>query len=724
VADEFLIPKDGDLYRDFPAHSVWTKQHWADDWTYQTHLYCNSVRWGAGPVRPEAILQWEYGELMPAGTAEFAKFVRRELLGCYVKVPIEQGDGEDPLLWYGIITGDGRQQGGAMTFGEGDEAEKIKTGTQLLRAEGLDLLLLRTFLATSWVSTGGGGDRRIERGLTFNAPNQFSDQGNRTSGRGPQDSYLFASDLESACCWSTRDILEYLLAYLLPRDPLGLRVIRMKLSAGAKDVLPTWDRPVIKTQGRTLRSVINELCARERLLSWSLNVANEEPDALVELDVHSFLSEALTLPSGNTQQANPNLVELGLDKLDIEAAVDAQPVLHDSEHQRVEQVIVRGARKRAVCSFAHADGTLEADWLPADETDYETLPEAIAALSNLSERQGRMAAYRSEDRRARVFAWFRVPVDWDRYVGDGTGGDKIACAPVDEATGKLPELYLPELRFERGLLKEMLANQPERSPRTGLGPIALIKIETGEGDNPDLYAHVEQLTAYSGIEGKGQGAGQDFNCSLRVQPDAPGVIVKTGIAVAAEGTGQHDIAATDFTPISEINDRTPVLDWQTMIITAMFELDEYVEQRWPASKQIPADRDVARLVYVDLGDRARLDWLHPGAVIGVLDGQLQYLTALGYPADGTYVRDDCDAMKDLARFVYEWYGRARQAFTLNLQQLSGIVHVGDLITTIGSDETGPPEEVNALVTGVFCDLLAGTTTVTTAYAELDPVQLF
>lgn len=718
MAEELLIPSEGDLYRDAPAHTVSTRQHWADEWTVQQYLYANWMGCGSGPVLSQAELQWEYGQQKPAGAAALQQYDRKVLLGHYVKIEIPQVGEEPTLTWYGQITDDARRRAGTPI----DAGWRSEQGTQILTAEGLELHLERTFVNSAYIDHASGEPKKLGRGLTFNNPNTFQDTGNRSlvlsMGEGFA-SYTFAKHLNAATWWSTRDIIEYLLAFHPPKDIEGAAIVQWQLSDSAKRVLPGWDRPVVRTQGRSVRSIILELLDRRRLLSWRVIVVQGSP----QLDVFSFNGQDLVLPSGNTQTGNQNQTTL-----DFDLAVDVQALLRDAARQKVEQVIVRGARKRAVVSLSYRDGTLEADWDADDQSDYEAGPVEISELDP-DEQQRRVLEFRAEDRFARVFSWFCLPWDWDGQVGDGTGeSEKTYFFPAAEAEGfdgidrrpvappskpldderNQETFYLPELRFERYLPKELMQDAaPTDSPQTVPPPIAVIKVEDYR-DESVSYQHIERLGDCAGLELIDDGAGRKWSASLRVQPHAPGVIIKV------HGGHQHLIAREDFTPLPEI-DYDGTLDWQDLAVTVMLQLDSYVEQKYPADQDVARPLDVARVIYRDLGDRARLDWQHPGALLGLLHGVPMYETA-----DGRWLCDDREQMADWARLVYEWYGVDRQAFTLILKQLSGIVDVGELITQIGADDTA--EEVNTVVTGITWDLLTGTTRITTAYAELDPVQ--
>ena len=726
MAETLLIPSNGDLLRTAPAHTVYTKEHWQDDWEEREHLYANGVRWVSGPVRSDVTLEWRYGIGKPAGTTDYATYTPQDLLGHYVRVDIQQEATEPVLRWYGVISEDADRREGAMII----SSARVKTGRQVLVAEGIDVLLQRAFCVTSAVRVAGGGQKEIKRGLTFNDPNTFDDTGNRSqSALPPLNTHVFASDLDDAKWWSTKDILEYILAFLAPKVA-GFNLTHYRLSDNAKAILPTWDRPVLRSQGRNLRSMINELCDRRRNLSWRLVVVSETPGSEIELDVFPFNAQPLTLPSGEVAPANKNLKTL-----DFDLAVDVQAMLRQSEHDRVDQVVVRGARKRAVVTLSKQDDTLETDWRTEDQADYETLPFSdVDDVDDLDRKQARMAKYRAEDKLVRVFSYFRLPPDWDGKVGDGRQSSSYPKSPFApaEKDGSPQTFYWPEMRFERHLPKELaasLGNTPAGSPKTDLPPLCLIRLLDSDVDFSTgtlRWAHIERLAVDAGSERVGDG-GRKWSGSLRMRNAAPGVEIKLHGTKAGEGEGQHLISGgSDFTPIEEINDKPTDLDWKTIILTVMFQMDQFAEERYPELESTP-DLESPRIVYVDLGDRARMDWVHQGAVRTLIDGVPQYGfgSTLGpYPGtEGEWIRDDSKKMKDLAKFLFEtWYGTTRKAFAIDLKQLSGILEVGDLLTKIGADET--LETVNACVTGVSMDLLANTTRIETGFAELDPVQYF
>ncbi len=692
----------------FP-HAVYARQSWADAWQSVTGLYANSVSWGSGSTIGEASLEREYGVGMPAGETVEAAYVPLDLLNWYVKVEIEQGTydddsdpdtpevARDPLTWYGVIVEDDQDRRGALST----DAGLVLSGNQMLRAVGMEYLLTKSIVNTSHcrryqVSTTT--EIELRRALTFNEHIDNKDASeNRTPTLGSQGVYLFTDDLAASGSndsWSTKNIVEYLLRYYEPKDGSGSARLAFTLTAAARQALPDWDAPEVEADGRSVFELLNELCDRRRNLSWKASVNTGEE---IEIDVFTFNENIITLPSGKSHAANPNPVVL-----DFDQSVDVRATLTDSASHVVDQVVVRGGYKRSCFSLsATDDGTLEADWDSADQTSYDAGPSGIGSLK-AEEHGKRLVVYRSADQFERVYACFRLPPDWDGQVGNGIGGAKYDAFPDDPDYGQ-EHVYLPRWRFERHLPIGLVENAPDDGRENPIPPIALVLVESG---TPDRYQHAEKL-ALIRMGDLDDGPGEKWSASLRIQKDTPGIIIKV------RGAPQYIMASGEFS--GTWTDITAEADWKTdLIITVMARLDSRVEVAYPAvASSAP---DVVRRVFIDVGDAARLDYVVQGTVKGIDDGELQHITAGEY--DGTnYIRDDRDAMRDLARVAAEWYGTPRQAFTFEIRQLTAVLEVGDLVTSVGTGDT--QEDVNSVVTRHTINLRNGRTTYVTAFAELD-----
>jgi len=197
--------------------------------------------------------------------------------------------------------------------------------------------------------------------------------------------------------------------------------------------------------------------------------------------------------------------------------------------------------------------------------------------------------------------------------------------------------------------------------------------------------------------------------------------------VRVSGAPQHAIAGTgSFTPV-DFSDSKAVIDWRTALAFTVYCLgDHYLEERWPQEPPdvppepeeedpdvVTGNGDYLRTLEIDFGDAAKLDYVAPGTIVAVKDGILQRST-------GGYVRDDRSRLNYLAQVAWSWYSQERQAITLRYKTITDVFALGMLVVSIGSGAT--LEAVNSPITSIEWDLVAGTTTITTGYGELDLLQ--
>jgi hypothetical protein len=120
-------------------------------------------------------------------------------------------------------------------------------------------------------------------------------------------------------------------------------------------------------------------------------------------------------------------------------------------------------------------------------------------------------------------------------------------------------------------------------------------------------------------------------------------------------------------------------------------------------------------LYINIGERARLDWMAANTVWDIQDGALKKTTT------GGPLRDDRNLCVQLAQLAYEWYGQSRAQVSMQTNRVEAPPNIGTLITTIG---TGAAQEtVNAVVSQVTFNLAAGTTNWSAGFEELDFTSL-
>jgi hypothetical protein len=743
MSGEITRPVNGDIFRTSPTVTVYTRPRWSAAWYLQSRMHCNRVRFGCSPEGSSAEFVVDLGAERTIDTPSILHHMERlEVLNYYVRVEILHSKFivDDPVelatylaehpgatvttdgfhtyvqdaaeFWYGIIVDDGGPRDGARYYAAAPEggvtpvAVRVLSGTQLLQAVGLEYIFDHVYIDKAYFEAPSAvvGSATLGQPITFNEPDNFADKGNRAAALSADNVYLFTEDLADAEYWSTKEIVKYLIEMFQPVDWDAVEHLPLSLTVNALATLPTWDRPIVRCEGRTLRDVLNQLCDRRRQLLWSITVdedVGEGENAAIKIDVANFVPETITLPSGETQEANANLRQI-----DFDEALDVSATLTESVRHKCEQVVVRGDKKRSCFSLAYDDGTLVSDWKAADETAYEDGPAELVGTTAEQTRQ--IIEYRRADRFRQVYSYFKVPDDWDYEVGNAEGSAASVGADELRINPDLQEdiewIYRPKLRFSRKLFRELSTTAATDSAQDAPVPFGVIVVEDGS------FRFIDKLAETDGMIDRGAGKGRCWSASLRMRDDCPGVIVKVS------GAQQLAIAESEFGGAAGTKELPRLLDWKDMIVTVAAELHANVEVKYPETADLAGTEvDAIKRVYVDVGDAGRLDYVVPSTVTDLDDGQLVR------DADGGYVRDDREWMEDLARYVYGWYGITRQAFQFSMKQILGLLKVGELITKIGSDDL--EETVNSVVVGVTYDFNQQTTTVDTAFSNLDPTSI-
>lgn len=747
----------GELLASVPAHTVKLKQHWSDPFAAQAWLYCDTAAKRAAPDKSSAILHYDYGWIVRPGAAAPVYYPPLSIDNWFVCVVIDQfdaaGNPTTPITWYGVVRERADDAYGTPLGNQNGQqnpgAARQPTGTQKFTCYGLEDLLYREALRSSTVENplflqqpGQPAEVDIGRPLVFNGgPGHSHDQltPNRSILPGVLGSSIFAGSLEAANCqsWATFDIVDYLLAYRTPRNFLNAINVPFLIDAVSGQFLPDWDQPRLAPKHESIGELLEKLISRKRLVGYyfdvdAANLQGSQALAPVTLYAFTFTAQNLSVPTqyynaaGDlvpgtaTIAANPDQVALDFDlATDVEYA-QLRRVLHD----QYDQVRVRGARKTSTFSVSFLDNDLVPDWdTTALESEYETAASTQPDYPLLNaQAQQRNHLWRSGERYLRVYRWFRLPWPGNGTAGNGEGTGLFSPVfPVDDQFTQLNTFYRPELlllpftglwsdKTYVGAPYAWLDIRPPNGRPERLRAMAFLKVTTADGTT--RYQPVEKLSDVLATDKHTLG-GAHFNCSLRMQDKAAGVILEV------HGQHQHAIAKTDFTPLTKPTgsvDITPPLDYRNnLIATVAAEHDHHAEGIWPPDAQVTGGVDYLRTLLIDLshleGHQAlRVDYLVPGTVVGIRDGVLQR-------SDGGYVRDDRGRLNATAQMAFQWYSQERQALELKIRFISGAFFIGQLITSIGSGAS--LQQVNTPVTSIVWDLLNGTTTVTTGYGELD-----
>ncbi len=724
--------------RRVPAVKVYTKAGWNDEWELEPRLYCDSVVFTANPDMATAHFTWRYGRLLQPGESTWTTAEPYDGLRDFVKVEIEDPDADDPeeerppILWYGILEQDSGQQKGILAAPAG---QQHKAGTQRLVAYGLDLMLARHVLRKSTVDYGNGIEGEVGRGLEFNplthssTPDQ-EEVGNRSPDLGEKLAYLFANELATAQLWSSLDIVEYLLAYQPPPNQVDEVVIPWELDSTTflGGTIPSFDKPRVPQQARTMRQLLDELLDRRRLLGYTVDVQPPTelvPDETIQLRCFTFAPEEIEY-EGHMIGANAEQISLVFDG---EAALESAIVRRASLEQ-VDQVVCQGDRAIACFTLvAGGDvitptGTLVPGWTSEQQTQYNAGASGTAGYGSLDiyRQQQLNDAARSVDKLKRVYAYWGLDPFWQGTVGD-VGVDTPYFPTSADDVNPLPH-YLPQLKFRSHLplktnydysgvrieMGTVLDHNPPGQKWEYLPPLVGIKIPHSSPERWQLVDRLSSSVEALSAPALGLEDGVKWAASVRMQDDWPGIVL------TVSGQPQHVLAKSDFEKLP-VDEDVSQFEWQDgMWATVAMDVDRHVEGQWPKP---PTSSECVRRLIVDLGDRYQQHYVAPDTVVGVDESGTKITSG------GGFIRDDAPRLEALARLIFEWYRTERASLELVLGYVTGRLKVGQLVTTIGAGDT--LQTVNSVVTMVkyeFSEAEAGAPTaarthVATQFAEFD-----
>lgn len=679
----------------FLPHAVYTKQLWADAWSLRPYLRAPEFTFACGPDMSSATLEYKYGNIMRHDAHDYAVFPPLDLSDRYVKIEVDGGP-----TWYGVVIGSGNDRGGEHVVG----ADEVVRGTQTFACRGLEFLLHRVTLDTSIVSNTNAAnfENTIDRAIGFNLgpgiASSVDKLANKHPAGGARGVPIFAETLNNANEWSAADVLEYLLAYHTPTDINGLDSLGWFASRARYLPILENHTPAMQVHGKTVFQVLNELIDRRRLMGWCVRVDpnNEHP----EIFVFTFNPNMIALEQG-VVPANFNPVNWDFDQ-------DNQVqkfVLATDDATRFDRVIARGEPAGGCFTISVQNSLLEPDWSTAQQTAYRAGATGDAAYAGLDswQRHDANQQARTKDSLKKVYRYFRVPPDFDGYVGFNAVWPQTFPVRNFLLSRKC---WWPGLRFQDRLplrtehdyqAVNAVTNAMKTSSKWEYQrPFAFFQ-ESGRAYFLDRMSRGEEVGTHI------ESSGRFWSASLRMQDDALGVIIDCG------GNPQHVIAKNTFTPIDadDETDYEAAIDYSYIYCTVFAEADGFVEERWPLNL---LNVDYVKELIINVPN-ARLDYLVPGTVIDIDDEGAAVTTV------GGFVRDDTDYLKTVARTAFEWYSSPRKSIRVTIRDLSETRTRGELVLAIGGANNA--EIVNSVVTNCTYDMRAGTATYITQFAELD-----
>lgn len=677
------------------GHKVYLRENWSDAWAEVDFLRATEVVWSTAPQTSRASLYWRAGwsPVGPDGNFRGAvDFLDRERW--FVKIELDtvtvRAGQPSKLEWYGSIEVDNTELGGVSP--PDNIPDPIAHGTQQLVCYGLEAFLQRHRLSSSsWLDVSAGQIvRTIDRPLTFNANGEKNKR--KINFVFPHFVSHEESNDTEADYWSTRDIVEYLLKYQTPKTKNGDAVPEFVLDSALRNLLPDWDRPVLRQERQTTWGLLTQLLSQSQLLGFYCEV-----DGLlnrVELKPFTFVGQTVTTTDGVVLE-NPTQWRMNLEEDD-----SASITKKKTSFEKVDRVRYVGARRRSCFTVSIADENFETRWLADRQTEYETGASNQAdyqslAVEDVHQKRQKNDTVRAQEKYDNVFARFGIVDDWDllSYDGSGDGDPNTDFKPVfpdDDDRLNIAKKYrvydreiyvLPTLPLLSGYEYHQFVAAPteiDDPPHRELTPQVFVKPE------PDVeeFVRLDRVATLGGYDSERT----DRSWSGEVFPIDRTRMVKVRI----HGREQHVWAFSDFVPLDV--DEVSNIDYQDARWTIAVADDRFCEGVYPAPANLPANAEIREHV-VYAGDDYRLDYLAPNTVVGVDPDDLSLQINTG----GGYIRDDRDTLTSKAEAAFAFMNKERVALAISTNMISTAVSRGDFVAEIGGEIT---YETNSVITEI------------------------
>lgn len=689
---------------------VYTKTTWAGAWVEQPLMEAHSVAVQAAPGHSSATLSWKYGATMQPvignrkADGKLTRIPRGDFLGNYVRIEFLN------QVWWGVIQ-DLEDDNHGLIDG------RIPKGLETYTAFGLTWFLDNGKPITQTKVKYVGGTHTIDRAIPFNGGTDGSQvrRKNSVAWKNYDTTEKCFTDrgvTTEPAAWTAAAAIGYILENFFPRNADGDELVPFVLADDADSFL-NYELPLVDYDGLTPWQLITRLVDHKRGLLLLTKVVDDE----VQLVVRSQNQTAITLPSGGTIPANPDLMTYNFDNaVNIKSAKVTSTLV-----RKYDQVICLGERAGSV--FTVRPGVnFEADWTDTQKTTYNAGASGLSGYSALStaDKAAANADRRAADDLERVFSWWRGSLTWNgRSATDPTSETPPFAFPEIDADGTVTtstgakvqrgglrvQDFLP---LRAGVDYTSAAITPDTDGTDDadadyLPPILLLKAAAIRASGDAGWVHGERLNA--GYDSESTKRQYNYSVDLQVREDSFGLIFKT------QGAPQHFLCRDLFTAVDG-SDSVPTNESLTSanwLATVYVQQDQFCRAQYPKQADLPA-LDLIRPLVLRF-ERAFLDYVVPGTVLGVKAGELQKTSA------GGFVRDDRKRLEDMARLAYAWHGQTRRILSLSFKGITSGFEVGHLITTIGSGSN--VREINTAITSVQYDLLGGSMSVQTQFAEMD-----
>lgn len=608
-------------------------------------MHCVQCVWNAAPTINSATLVRDYGRSIAPGETSLSTRTALDLTGHFVL--IEWGNDESGTnYWLGFIDSYSIEEDGPT------DGTVPASGRQSFACLGMDRILqVAPIRDCVWLEPGSDPAATLRGGSApdFNADGLPNRSASKVGG-----AYVFDA-VANAEYWSSRDIIEYLLTYHLPT--VDNVVGDLPWSLANNTIVPSWDRPLIYAEGKTIYNVVSELLDSRKLLGWAVGFDNT--DLLVV--PHSIAPSTVTLASTTfPANATQHTILYGADPL-------TRGNISFDRSDQVDQVIVRGAKRVSVCRLDYGD--LTADWASGDVDDYNAAASGETGYSNLDQVDQRQSNERIRRGPAleNVFARFKLVDEWDFTVKNASDEAENVFDPISGSSPYepyairfLPKLPLAPFTDYSGDISSLVGITGQSEP--------FISFEIPE--KTDKRVSIAEV-GESFVTMPDSGESIEFGITAEIEADR--------IFIRVDGAPQHLIAGVDFSPLASDQQFTDVFSYAKLHVTLAIEEDRYAEAAWPASL---SSADVIRRKVFHVGEAYRQIYIVPDTPVAIGWDDVEKTS------DGGYLVDDTETLTDLARLLHAYHSTVRNSLTLTSHRVTGLANIGDMVATANSTSIG------------------------------------
>ncbi len=648
--------------------SVQMKRKWDDPWQTELELEVDSWDVTESPARPQAHISYRYGKISDGrGPKESLDPLLLGRGGWFVRVmrPLT----EEEIVWaVGAIPAGFPLFSGVLMRPKDNRGDDFPgpTGADIGRCLGLDFLLERTEISTS-IFWDGLEVSTLKTALPFNIRDSKTNtlQGNRSTikhfggGAGRlQDSYVFSD--EDGELWTAHDVVEYLISQFSPVD------FNMQLagSTNLDQYVDAW-RPF-----KNIRQGLNAIINRTRGHSWRIKSTISSEFSAIPFDVTTlvitpaFRNDASG--GGVTLRGNRDTVDVSGTDVRIVGTIN----ISDDIQPQFDRLVLLGDPLINMETVDFSDGP------PAQITELWS--------SSLED------DFKAADKDGRKAAKFETV-----YRAFGLTTSLLNPGPTVQSDGTLTTDVTPTQSF---LGKTLLRNLPmlKTDDDGGTGP--------AEFRRPLLYVEMPDATfvPLDKLDTNQHGLAR---VTVKMLSGQMGVMLGGSAGKNhLYGLGHYAVGAPD----TEGDTVAPKFDFENIKATIAWASSERL--RVVAEFQRDNAAGIPRTKVIEVPG-AQAWWRAPGTTVDVVDGQP---VVEEFSAE---LRNDRDRLNAILTFVKAWREPHRRTCSIAFRGTVDDYKVGQILRNI----TGPfgSTAINTVISRVTYDAVKGTTTVQTAFSELD-----